>query len=153
LTKTERAHIRNRQIGFVFQSFNLLPRLSALDNVILPQLYRGKTDHARQHAEQALQRVGLMERIQHLPNELSGGEHQRVGIARALVMNPAIILADEPTGNLDSGTRTEIMTLLTQICKEGATILVVTHDPEVASYAQRILHMRDGQILPEKGGD
>ena len=151
LSKTERAHIRNRRIGFVFQSFNLLPRLSALENVILPQLYRGKSDHARQKAEGALQRVGLSERTRHLPSELSGGEHQRVGIARALVTNPAIILADEPTGNLDSTTSEEIMKLLTELSHQGVTILVVTHDSQVAAFAHRILHMRDGQILPDQG--
>ena len=152
LTRTERAHLRNHRIGFIFQSFNLLPRLSALDNVVLPQLYRGRTDHAGQHAAQVLQRVGLSDRARHLPNELSGGERQRVGIARALVMNPAIILADEPTGNLDSVTSVEIMKLLAELSHEGATILMVTHDSDVSAYAHRILHMRDGQILLESDG-
>ena len=153
LTRTERAHLRNRRIGFIFQSFNLLPRLSALENVILPQLYQRKTDHPRQHAAQVLAKVGLSDRALHLPNELSGGERQRVGIARALVMNPAVILADEPTGNLDSATSAEIMKLLVELCHEGATILIVTHDREVAAYAHRILHMRDGQILQDLGGN
>jgi len=152
LTKTERAHLRNHRIGFIFQSFNLLPRLSALDNVVLPQLYQGKTDHSRQRAAQILEKVGLADRVRHLPNELSGGERQRVGIARALVMNPAIILADEPTGNVDSATSAEIMKLLVALSQEGVTILMVTHDREIAGYAHRVLHMRDGQILNESGG-
>jgi putative ABC transport system ATP-binding protein len=149
LTRTERARLRNRRIGFIFQNFNLLPRLSALDNVILPQLYAGKADRPGLRATQILARVGLTERAHHLPNELSGGERQRVGIARALAMNPAIILADEPTGNLDSVTSAEIMALLAELNGEGATILMVTHDHEVAAFAHRILHMRDGQILRE----
>ena len=149
LRDNQLALVRSHKVGFIFQSFNLLPRLSALDNVALPQLYHGKADHPRLHAAQMLARVGLSERAQHLPNELSGGERQRVGIARALVMNPAIILADEPTGNLDSVTSVEIMTLLSDLCRQGATILMVTHDREVAAYAHRVLHMRDGQILQD----
>jgi len=149
LTRSERARLRNQRIGFIFQSFNLLPRLSALDNVALPRLYGGKAEKPRQHAAQILERVGLSERARHLPNELSGGERQRVGIARALVMNPAIILADEPTGNLDSVTSSEIMTLLAEISHAGVTILMVTHDHDVAAYAKRVLHMRDGKILQE----
>jgi len=151
LTKTERAHLRNERIGFIFQNFNLLPRLSALDNVISPQLYHRSKDHPRQRAERVLQRVGLSERAMHLPNELSGGESQRVAIARALVMTPAILLADEPTGNLDSVTSTEIMKLLVELNREGVTILMVTHDSTVSAYAHRILHMRDGQIVQDSG--
>jgi putative ABC transport system ATP-binding protein len=148
LSKNERARLRNQRIGFIFQSFNLLPRFSALENVALPLLYRGKAERAHQRAAEALQRVGLNERAHHLPNELSGGENQRVAIARALVTGPALLLADEPTGNLDSTTGAEIMRLLAELSREGRTIVVVTHDPQIAAYAHRRLHMRDGQILP-----
>lgn len=152
LTVDERAHVRNRRIGFVFQTFNLLPRLSALDNVMLPLLYRGhvaaaKAPAARQRAIEALRHVGLTQRAQHRPMELSGGERQRVAIARALITDPALILADEPTGNLDSQTGQEIMQLLIELSKAGRTIIIVTHDASVAAYAQRVVHMRDGQIV------
>jgi len=147
LSKDERARVRNTRIGFIFQTFNLLPRLNALDNVALPLLYGRDDSEAKKRAEQALERVGLMPRAQHKPNELSGGERQRVAIARALVTNPALILADEPTGNLDSKTGADIMSLLVELCAEGHTILIVTHDPKVATHAERILHMQDGEIV------
>jgi putative ABC transport system ATP-binding protein len=135
------------RIGFVFQSFNLMPRLNALENVALPLQYRGRVRNTGQRATQALERVGLAGRAQHRPTELSGGERQRAAIARALVTDPAIILADEPTGNLDSATGAEIMGLFTGLHAEGRTILIVTHDAQVAAHAQRTLSMRDGRIL------
>jgi putative ABC transport system ATP-binding protein len=147
LSKDERARVRNTRIGFIFQTFNLLPRLNALDNVALPLLYGREDNEAKKRAEQALERVGLMPRAQHQPNELSGGERQRVAIARALATNPALILADEPTGNLDSRTGADIMKLLVELCAEGHTILMVTHDAKVATHARRILHMEDGEIV------
>lgn len=147
LSKDERARVRNTRIGFIFQTFNLLPRLNALDNVALPLLYGREDSEARKRAEQALERVRLMERAQHKPNELSGGERQRVAIARALVTSPALILADEPTGNLDSKTGAGIMNLLVELCAEGHTILMVTHDARVAAHAGRILQMQDGEIV------
>ncbi len=147
LTAGERAQVRNRRIGFVFQMFNLLPRLSALDNVMLPLLYRGRVVDAKRRALEALQRVGLEQRAHHRPMELSGGERQRVAIARALITDPALILADEPTGNLDSQTGTEIMHLLKDLSAAGRTIIMVTHDASVAAYAQRVMHLRDGQIV------
>jgi len=147
LTRNQRARVRNERIGFVFQIFNLLARVSALENVSLPLLYRGRQKHVKERAAAALERVGLDKRAQHKPVELSGGEQQRVAIARAIVSNPAIILADEPTGNLDSRTGDEIMELLTELNQEGSTILMVTHDPEIATYAHRTLHMQDGHIL------
>ncbi|HEX2698550.1 MAG TPA: ABC transporter ATP-binding protein [Anaerolineales bacterium] len=150
LSKDQRARVRNARIGFVFQTFNLLPRLNALENVELPLLYGPANGDAREHASQALKRVGLMPRAEHKPNELSGGERQRVAIARALVTNPALILADEPTGNLDSKTGADIMSLLVEICAEGRTILIVTHDAKVAAHAGRILEMQDGEIVNER---
>jgi len=147
LSKDERARLLNNRIGFIFQTFNLLPRLNALENVELPLLYGRRGSDVNQRAAGALKRVGLIPRAQHRPNELSGGERQRVAIARALVTNPALILADEPTGNLDSKTGADIMRLLVELCAEGRTILMVTHDASVAAHAGRILHMRDGDIV------
>jgi putative ABC transport system ATP-binding protein len=147
LSVNERAQVRNRRIGFVFQTFNLLPRLSALDNVMLPLLYRSRVVDAKRRAHEALQHVGLEQRAQHRPMELSGGERQRVAIARALIMDPALILADEPTGNLDSQTGKEIMHLLNELSVAGRTIIIVTHDASVAAYAQRVVHLRDGEIV------
>jgi putative ABC transport system ATP-binding protein len=142
-----RARIRNERVGFVFQTFNLLPRLSALDNVALPLLYRGRTGNTKQRAIAALDRVGLAHRTGHRPAEMSGGERQRVAIARALVAEPAVILADEPTGNLDSETGSAVMDLLTALHADGRTVLVVTHDTHVGAYAQRIVHIKDGRIV------
>jgi len=147
LSKDERARVRNNRIGFIFQTFNLLPRLNALENVELPLLYGQYGDDVKQRAAEALERVALIQRAQHRPNELSGGERQRVAIARALVTNPALILADEPTGNLDSKTGADIMRLLVELCMEGRTILMVTHDAKVAAHAGRILQMQDGEIV------
>jgi putative ABC transport system ATP-binding protein len=143
----ERARVRNTRIGFIFQTFNLLPRLNALDNIALPLLYGRSQSEAKQRAGEALERVGLAARAQHRPNELSGGEHQRIAIARALVTDPALILADEPTGNLDSKTGASIMGLLVELNAEGRTILMVTHDAKVAVHAGRILQMQDGEIV------
>jgi putative ABC transport system ATP-binding protein len=147
LTRQEQAAVRNQQIGFVFQTFNLLPRLSALENVVMPLTYRGRVKQAREQAAEALARVGLADRLGHRPAELSGGQRQRVAMARALVTNPALILADEPTGNLDSKTGADIMTLLTALNREERTIILVTHDTAVASYARRVLQMQDGKLV------
>jgi putative ABC transport system ATP-binding protein len=145
------AQFRNRKIGFVFQSFNLLPRYSAARNVELPMLYGGVPRAERRvRAEAALARVGLADRMHHQPSELSGGQQQRVSIARALVQNPVLLLADEPTGALDSETTGQIMELFTQLHRGGMTIILVTHEPAVAEYAQRILRVRDGRIVADE---
>jgi len=143
----ELAEIRNREIGFVFQTFNLLPRSNALHNVELPLIYAGVPKHERlERAREALDNVGLGERLHHRPNELSGGQRQRVAIARALVTRPSIILADEPTGNLDSQTGVEIMSLFEQLYDQGNTLIVVTHEEDIAQHARRIVRLRDGLI-------
>jgi putative ABC transport system ATP-binding protein len=153
LSHDERAAVRNRRIGFVFQSFHLLPRLDALENVALPLLYGRRDGDPRARAADALARVGLGDRMHHHPAELSGGEQQRVAIARALVGEPAIVVADEPTGNLDSQTGLEVMHLLTELHAGGCTILMVTHDLQSARYAGRTLHIQDGRILNGRGTD
>ena len=147
MSDDELAEIRNRQIGFVFQTFNLLPRADALHNVELPLIYSGiSRSKRRKMAEDALARVGLGDRIHHKPNELSGGQRQRVAIARALINNPAIILADEPTGNLDSTTGEEIMEIFTQLQKGGNTIILITHEEYIAGHSERVIRLWDGQI-------
>jgi len=147
LSKDRLAEIRNRRIGFVFQSFNLLGRLNALENVELPLLYRGEHG-VRDKARRMIERVGLDDRRGHRPSQLSGGQNQRVAIARALVTDPAILLADEPTGNLDSNTGLEIMRLLADLNAEGRTILIVTHEPDIAAFCRRRIHLRDGTVVP-----
>lgn len=141
------AQVRNKEIGFVFQSFNLLPRFTALENVALPLLYSGCSPSEReQRARKALEDVGLGDRMQHKPSELSGGQRQRVAVARALINNPSILLADEPTGNLDTKTSVDIMELLGQLHANGNTIIVVTHEEDIAAYAKRVIRLRDGKI-------
>jgi putative ABC transport system ATP-binding protein len=142
------ANVRNRKIGFVFQQFNLLPRSTALENVEMPLFYRGDPD-PRTKAVKALERVGLGARMKHVPNQLSGGQRQRVAVARALVTNPTIILADEPTGNLDSSTTIDILKLFQELHEQGATIIVVTHEPEVAAHCGRQVRLRDGKVLSD----
>jgi putative ABC transport system ATP-binding protein len=146
----ELAAVRNKEVGFVFQTFNLLPRADALHNVELPLIYAGmKRKERLERARQALDRVGLAERMEHRPNEMSGGQRQRVAVARALVTEPSILLADEPTGNLDSATSTDIMALFDQLHKAGNTILLVTHEQEIAAHAARSVLMRDGKIAED----
>jgi putative ABC transport system ATP-binding protein len=151
LTDDQLATIRNRKVGFIFQSFNLLARTTALANVELPMRYAGVRGERRERAVSALEAVGLKDRVYHHPNELSGGQQQRVAIARALVNNPAILLADEPTGNLDSKSGKDILELLLSINRErGATLIIVTHDPRIAEQAQRIIKIEDGVVLEEE---
>lgn len=147
MSDAELAETRNREIGFIFQTFNLLPRLTALDNVALPLIYGGLKRRERdQRAKDALDLVGLGDRMNHKPNELSGGQRQRVAIARAIVTDPAIILADEPTGNLDTKTSIEIMAILEKIHQQGNTIVLVTHEPDISEHAHRIIRLRDGIV-------
>ena len=147
MNDTELATVRNREIGFIFQSFNLLPRADALHNVMQPLVYRRMPVAERKaRAREALERVGLGSRLDHLPNQLSGGQRQRVAVARALVGHPAILLADEPTGNLDSSTTAEIMALFDQLHADGQTIIIVTHEPEIAAHCLRVVRLRDGLV-------
>jgi putative ABC transport system ATP-binding protein len=151
MTDDALARVRNKEIGFVFQTFNLLPRASALQNVELPLVYAGiKSDERRKRATEALERVQLGERIHHRPNELSGGQRQRVAIARALVNRPSILLADEPTGNLDSQTSEEIMRVFEELSTEGQTVVMVTHEPDIAAHARRVVVLRDGVIASDE---
>lgn len=147
MADSQLAEVRNKEIGFIFQSFNLLPRYSALENVALPLIYSGDTRTERERrAEEALESVDLTDRMHHKPNELSGGQRQRVAVARALVNNPSMILADEPTGNLDTKTSVDIMKLFAKIHNKGNTIIVVTHEEDIARHAHRIIRLRDGKI-------
>ena len=145
------ASVRNRKIGFIFQNFYLMPRMTAIDNVAQPLIYRGISPTLRRaHAERALQRVGLGDRMRHRPNEMSGGQRQRVAVARALVGQPELLLADEPTGNLDSRTAREILDLFTQLHDEGQTVVIVTHDPSVAACCKRLVRLHDGRIAEDR---
>jgi putative ABC transport system ATP-binding protein len=148
LTKNEYADIRNQKIGFVFQGFNLLPRTSALENVELPLFYdrSHRIKNPKDAAAEALQRVGLADRMDHVPNQLSGGQQQRVAIARALINQPSILLADEPTGNLDSRTSVEVMSIFQELNAQGMTIIIVTHEDDISGYARRVVEMRDGRV-------
>ena len=150
LSEDQLAWIRNRKIGFVFQSFNLIPRATAVHNVEMPLIYAGDNQAREGRALQALESVGLLERAKHLPNELSGGQQQRVAIARALVTDPAILLADEPTGNLDTESSLEIMKLLRDLNEHGRTIVLITHEADIASFAQRVVRLRDGIVVSDE---
>ena len=150
LTDDQLAWIRNRKIGFVFQSYNLIPRASAVHNVEMPLIYAGDSQQRRERAMAALESVGLLQRASHLPSELSGGQQQRVAVARALVTDPAILLADEPTGNLDSESSLEIMKLLRDLNNQGRTIVLITHEPDIAAFAQRVVRLRDGVIVSDE---
>ena len=151
LSGDELAKVRNEKLGFVFQGFNLLPRLSAVDNVALPLVYSGVPSRERsERAREALERVGLGARLKHRPNQMSGGQQQRVAIARALVGRAPLILADEPTGNLDTRTSEEIMDLLVEVNREGKTVVLVTHEPDIAAYARRVLHFKDGRLVSDE---
>lgn len=150
MTDDELSEIRNKQIGFIFQGFNLISNLSAIENVELPLVYRGmKKDERHKLAVEALERVGLSHRLNHLPKQMSGGQQQRVAIARAVAARPPIILADEPTGNLDSHSGVEVMKILHELHKEGRTIILITHDNEIAKEAQRVIRIQDGQIIAD----
>jgi putative ABC transport system ATP-binding protein len=154
MSDTELANLRNKEIGFVFQTFNLLPRLSALENVALPLVYSGMSKKNRlEKAREVLASVGLGDRVEHKPNELSGGQRQRVAIARALVNDPSMILADEPTGNLDTKTSIEIMSIFEELQERGNTIILVTHEPDIASHAHRIIKLRDGLLESDEMND
>ncbi|MDP9072966.1 MAG: ABC transporter ATP-binding protein [Actinomycetota bacterium] len=145
------ARIRNRKIGFVFQSFNLIPRTSALANVELPLAYAGvRPRERRQRALAALEAVGLGDRVDHLPNELSGGQQQRAAVARAIATNPALILADEPTGNLDTASSAEVMEVFRGLNDQGRTVVLITHEPDIAAYTKRVIHLRDGAVLDDE---
>jgi len=150
LTDDQLAWIRNRKIGFVFQSFNLIPRASAVHNVEMPLIYAGDSLQRHERAMAALESVGLLDRASHLPNELSGGQQQRVAVARALVTDPAILLADEPTGNLDTESSLEIMKLLRDLNQQGRTIVLITHEADIAAFAQRVVRLRDGVIVSDE---
>ncbi|MFD3158475.1 ABC transporter ATP-binding protein [Haloimpatiens sp. FM7330] len=151
LSDNELAYIRNKELGFVFQAFNLLPRMTVLENVELPMVYAGLPfKERRKRSLEALERVGLKERVKHKSNEISGGQRQRVAIARAIVNNPSVIMADEPTGNLDTKSSMEIMKIFQRLNEEGTTVVMVTHEPEIAKYTKRIVRFRDGEILTDE---